>query len=113
MIDIQPEALATLQALQQSLTQPHFGLRLVVSGDPCHGSNLAVGWSAQMLGDDLRLDLPGLSLVADRRQWPQLKGAVITLAQRQGETGLEIKLQPAGCQCDTGRCEPTAAGSSC
>lgn len=106
MIQIEPAALAQLKKYHQLLKQPCAGLRLIAEGDPCIGVKVQLGWTAQQELEDVMFEQQGLTLLADRRHWPLLKGCQISLAERLGEPGLTIQVKPAGCECSKGRCEP-------
>ena len=106
MIQIDSAALSALRTLAAALPETVAGLRLVPSGDACQGWQLHLMWCRQREVNDLCWSQEGVTLIADRRHWPTLQGCEIVLAERHGEPGLNIRLQPAGCQCERGSCSP-------
>ena len=106
MIQIDSAALSALRNLAAELPETVAGLRLVPSGDACQGWRVALSWCQARDSNDLCWSQEGVTLIADRRHWPTLQGCEIALAERNGETGLNIRLQPAGCQCERGSCSP-------
>ncbi len=109
MIQIETAALAQLKQLQQALGQLSIGLRLIASGDPCLGIKVDMAWTARREVDDVQYQVDDLTLLADRHQWPLLKGCRISLGERLGVAGLNIQVMPAGCSCDKGSCVPATA----
>ena len=108
MLQIDPDALEALYRVQNQLTTPALGLRLIPSGDACQGWQLQLGWSNRLLADDLRWQCGEPTLIADRHHWPLLRGSQLSLSEKNGETGLSVRLQPASCQCEHSSCEPAA-----
>ena len=106
MIQIDSAALSALRNLAAELPETVAGLRLVPSGDACQGWQVALSWCQARDSNDLCWSQEGVTLISDRRHWPTLQGCEIALAERNGETGLNIRLQPAGCQCERGSCSP-------
>ena len=110
MLQIDSGALKALQTLKAELSKPVQGLRMIPSGDNCQGYQLQLGWSDKLFTDDLQFELAGITLIADRSHWSLLQGGTIELTEKEGIPGLSVKLQPAGCQCESGRCDPSSTG---
>lgn len=112
MLDIDPQASATLQRIALNLPSRPAGLRLWVTGDACQGYKVKAHWSASRQADDVVVEQAGLTLLADEFQWSLLKGGTVTLGERDGIAGLLIKVAPASCQCDSGQCGPEKSSSA-
>lgn len=112
MLDITPDAMTQLRALQAGLTQPCLGLRIQLSGNACQGWQIRLGWTNRLLGSDLSWQQDGLPLIVERQSWSQLQGCSIRLAERQGQPGLSIQLAQQACQCDQSDCHHSPASSS-
>lgn len=106
MLEIEPSALAVLKRLQLNLNIPAAGLRLSASGDACQGIKVQAGWSGSQRPEDVPMAISGLVLLADAPAWALLQEAHISLGERQGESGLLIKVTPTSCQCAKGSCTP-------
>lgn len=109
MIQIDTAALAKLKQLQQALGSLSVGLRLIAQGDPCLGIKVDMAWTARREEDDVQYQVDDLTLLADRRHWPLLKGCQISLGERLGVEGLNIQVKPGGCSCEKGTCVPATA----
>ena len=106
MLEIEPSALAVLKRLQLNLNTPAAGLRLSASGDACQGIKVQAAWSATVCAEDVPMTISELVLLADEPAWALLQEANISLGERQGESGLLIKVTPTACQCAKGSCTP-------
>lgn len=106
MLDIESAALAVLRQLQRQLPEPVAGLRLVPGGDACQGWQLSMAWARVAGMDEVCWLQDGMMWIADRRDWPLLRGSQIRLVERDGVRGLAVTLQPSSCQCASGHCSP-------
>ena len=112
MLDIDTAALAALRQLQRQLPEPVAGLRLIPGGDACQGWRLSMVWVRAAGMDEICWLQDGVMWIADRRDWPLLRGGQIRLVEREGVRGLAVTLQPDSCQCASGHCAPQSAGPS-
>jgi Fe-S cluster assembly iron-binding protein IscA len=104
MIRIEEDAQALLLKRLHALPQSVAGLRVVLTGNTCHGLHGALQWSALLRPDDQWEDNQGVRILAAPAFWPYLDNATISLGNNGEQSGLWLTLQPTACDCDNRDC---------
>lgn len=102
MINLTPAAIKAVQRFIRGSETPVVGLRLTVSGGGCSGLQYGMKLEADIIEDDMELEVDGVTLLVDPITLTMIDNVTIDFIDTLTHTGFKFDNPNASAQCSCG-----------